>query len=112
MKTLPSITSKIGATLKGKNLLLWEQFLSFKSSPYRYEAKYFVLMPLYYKYFSYACVLCVMSVTPMQSKLSTTAAFRNAQNFQLLRVAVVKRLIRVHSKPANWEILSAAVTER
>ena len=34
-------TSKIGATLKGKNLLQEEQILSFKSSPYSKEAKYF-----------------------------------------------------------------------
>ena len=47
---MPRIASKIGATLKGKNLLPErEQILSFQSSPYGKEAKYFKLMALNYK---------------------------------------------------------------
>ena len=49
---MPRITSKIVAALKGKNLLPREQILSFKSSLYGKEAKYFKLMP-FYKCFSY-----------------------------------------------------------
>ena len=45
------ITSKVGATLKGKDLLPEGQFLSFKSSPYGKQATHFVLMPLYCKHF-------------------------------------------------------------
>ena len=42
---MPRIASKIGATLKGKNLLpeeqiLWEQILSFKSSHYGKKANF------------------------------------------------------------------------
>ena len=45
------IASKIEATLKEKNLLQGEQTLSFKSSHYGKEAKYFMLMALYYIFF-------------------------------------------------------------
>ena len=48
---MPRTASKIEATLQGKNLLQWEQIISFKSSPYGKEAKYFMLILLYYKYF-------------------------------------------------------------
>ena len=44
LENLPRIASKIGAALKGKNLLPErEQILSFKSCPYGKEAKYFIL---------------------------------------------------------------------
>ena len=46
---MPRIASKIGAT---------EQILFFKSSPYGKQVKYFMLMPIYYNYFSYLCYAC------------------------------------------------------
>ena len=52
LKTMPRIAFEIGVTLKGKNLL---PLLYFKSRPPGKEAKYLMLMALYYKYFSHAC---------------------------------------------------------
>ena len=43
---MPRFAAKIGAFLKEKNLR--EQNLPFKGSPYSKEAKYLMLMPLYY----------------------------------------------------------------
>ena len=58
------ITSKIGATLKGKNLLQEEQILSFKSSPYGKEAKYFyvnaTLLQIFFVRMVRICVMCVI----------------------------------------------------
>ena len=47
---LKSLTKK-GLLLKERICSLWEQILSFKSSPYGKEAKYLMLMSLYCKYF-------------------------------------------------------------
>ena len=48
---MPRISPKIGANLKGNNLLSGGAFLSFKNSPYNKETKYFMLILLYCKYF-------------------------------------------------------------
>ena len=44
---MPRNAFKKGATLNGKNFSHGEQILSFKSSPYGIETKYFMLMSLY-----------------------------------------------------------------
>ena len=67
---MPRIASKIGATLKGKNLR--EQILPFKSSPYGKEANFFFILKLvYYKYFSYTLCTCTGAIL----KLSETEKF-------------------------------------
>ena len=66
---------KKGLILKERICSLWEQILSFKSSPYGKEAKYLMLMSLYCKYFPLHVTHmrnmrhmrnCVISPTPME----------------------------------------------
>ena len=62
---MPRITSEIGAALKG--------------NPYSKEEKYYMLMPLNYKYFSYTCyamrAMFVMSATHMGSYADIVQGF-------------------------------------